>query len=170
MDLYSQLKLQGYLDGELPEAEARGVANWLAKEREAVALHAELRNTRQALVGFEIGITLPESREFYWSKIEREIERQAQPQAKTQSVPLLATLHRFLVPLSGAAVVALLLTFAVSRNLPGAGLLGEVEVSPQDMGAITFRSQSEGMTMVWLYDRTDPQFTSEASPDRVEPE
>jgi len=40
MDLDSQLKLQAYLDGELPEAEARAVANWLAKDREAVGLHA----------------------------------------------------------------------------------------------------------------------------------
>src|SRR6267378_6728212 len=75
MDYDAQLKLQAYLDGELPEAEAREVANWLARDREAAALHTELRNTRQALVGFEVGVELPESREFFWSKIRREIHR-----------------------------------------------------------------------------------------------
>ena len=68
-----QLKLQAHFDGELPEPEARAVANWLARDREAVALLAELRNTRKALKGFESDIKLPETREFYWSKIEREI-------------------------------------------------------------------------------------------------
>src|SRR5881227_3547902 len=107
MNYEAQLKVQAYLDGELPEAEAREVANWLAKDREAVALHAELRNTRQAMVGFEIGVTLPESREFFWSKIEREIQRQEQPARQPQSVPFLARLQRFLMPASAVAVLAL---------------------------------------------------------------
>ena len=53
-----QLKLQAYLDGELSEAEAREIGNLLAKDREAVALQNELRNTRQALAGFETGTEL----------------------------------------------------------------------------------------------------------------
>src|SRR6266702_2258506 len=73
MDYDAQLKLQAYLDGELPEAEARAVATWLARDREAVALLAELRATRKALAGFEAGIRLPESGEFFWSKIQRAI-------------------------------------------------------------------------------------------------
>ena len=66
MDYEAQLKLQAHLDGELPEGEAREVTNWLARDREAVALYGELRNTRQALVGYEVGVALPESREFFW--------------------------------------------------------------------------------------------------------
>src|SRR6185369_4424628 len=76
MEYQNQLKLQSYLDEELPEDEAREVANWLARDQEAVALLTELRQTRQAVTGFEDGIRLPESREFFWSKIEREIQRQ----------------------------------------------------------------------------------------------
>ena len=74
MDYDSQLKLQAYLDGELPENEAREVAGWVAKDREAVALLSELKATRQAMADFEIGIKLPESREFYLSKIARQIQ------------------------------------------------------------------------------------------------
>ena len=64
MEYDAQLKLQSYLDGELPEAEAREVANWLARDREAMALFGELRNTRQAFVGLEVGVELPESPAF----------------------------------------------------------------------------------------------------------
>ena len=60
MDIDAQLKLQAFLDGELPESEAREVANWVARDKEATALLAELRNTRQALAGFEAVMTLPE--------------------------------------------------------------------------------------------------------------
>ena len=104
MDYEAQLKLQAYLDGELPEKEAREVANWLARDREAVALFAELRNTRQALVGLEVGVELPETREFFWSKIEREIRRQAGPEPIARPSGLLATWRRFLVP-AGALVL-----------------------------------------------------------------
>src|SRR5437667_753153 len=98
MNYDAQLKLQAYLDGELPEAEARAVANWLAQDREAVALFGELRNTRQALVGVEVGVTLPESREFFWSKIEREIRRQEQTQPLSPPVRFVTAWRRFLVP------------------------------------------------------------------------
>ena len=79
-----QLKLQAYLDGELPDSEVRAVADWIAKDAEAAGLLAELKNTRGALAGFEAEIKLPESREFYWSKIAREIERAERVE---QSVP-----------------------------------------------------------------------------------
>ena len=71
MDYKVQLKLQAFLDGELPEAEASKVANWIAGDGQASALLEELRHTQEALAGFEAGIRLPESREFFWSKIER---------------------------------------------------------------------------------------------------
>src|SRR5947207_11114128 len=110
MDYDSQLKLQAYLDGELPEGEAREIANWLARDKEAVALHAELRNTRKALVGFETGVALPESREFFWSKIEREIQRQEQPQPEpAQWLAFFAWLQKFRAPASAVAAVFLVL-------------------------------------------------------------
>ncbi len=76
MNEEQQLKLQAWLDRELPDAEARQVEAWIASDPEAARLRAELENTRHALAGFEAGVRLPETREFYWSKIAREIERQ----------------------------------------------------------------------------------------------
>src|SRR5438094_10004730 len=107
MDLDAQLKLQAFLDGELPDAEARVVANWLAQDQEAVALLAELRQTRQSLAGFEAGVRLPESREFFWSKIEREIERQEEPAPAVERRSLLARWLRFLIPAGAVAAMVL---------------------------------------------------------------
>ena len=70
-----ELKLQAHLDGELTGREATEIAALLEHDREAAALFGELRNIKTALTGNELEIKLPETREFYWSKIEREIAR-----------------------------------------------------------------------------------------------
>src|SRR2546423_1823915 len=151
MNYEAQLKVQAYLDGELPEAEAREVANWLAKDRDAVALHAELRNTRQAMVGQEIGIQLPESREFFWSKIEREIERLEQPASVRPASSLLTAWRRFLMP--AAAVAALMIAALVANNelgIVGGSPVTKLEASREDPGTFTYRDYSAGTTLVWL--------------------
>ena len=79
MNEETQLRLQAYLDGELPAGEAREMAGWLERDAEARSLLAELENTRGALAGFDSEINLPDIREFYWSKIEREIRRSERP-------------------------------------------------------------------------------------------
>jgi len=107
MDHEKQLKLQAFLDEELSEAEASEVASWLAKDQEATLLLGELRNTRQALARFEAGVRLPESREFYWSKIKREIERSAPAETPAQPVSLFTRLRRLLMPLGAIATLAL---------------------------------------------------------------
>src|SRR3954467_4785574 len=122
MDFDAQLKLQAYLDGELPEAEARDVAKWLAKDQEAVLLLGELRNTRQAMASLEAGVRVPESREFFWSKIEREIGRLEQPQRVEQKRPFIFRLQRFLVPLSGALALAVVLGVTLLNDGGASGL------------------------------------------------
>ena len=146
MDYDAQLKLQAYLDGELPEAEAREVANWLAQDREAIALFAELRNTRQALVGLEVGVTLPESREFFWSKIEREIRRQEQLGPPARSVPFFSAWRRWLVPAGAVAAAAL----AVLVGLSGGSGVSLVETAVADPAAFTYHDFSTGTTLVWF--------------------
>ena len=79
MNEEQQLKLQAFLDGELPEREAREILAWTQRDGAAAALLAELKNTRQALVKSEPHLSVPESRDFFWSKIEREIQRAARP-------------------------------------------------------------------------------------------
>lgn len=147
MDHQDQLKVQAYLDGELPEGEAREVANLLARDRESVALLGELRNTRQALSTFEAGVRLPESQDFYWSKIRREIER-LEPSQPAPS--LLSRLRRLLVPVAAVAVVAIAGLVASRPGLTVQPSSPQVETALADSGAFTYRDFASGATLVWL--------------------
>ena len=151
MDYDKQLKLQAFLDGELPEAEGSAVAQWVAQDHEAAALREELHNTRGALAGFEAGIQLPESREFFWSKVQREIQRLETPDSKPAPTPLLGLLRRFLVPAAALAVVlvgAVVLTW--SNGSFGRAATAGIETALADAGAFTYHDDSAGTTLVWL--------------------
>jgi anti-sigma factor RsiW len=151
MDYKAQLKLQALLDGELPEAEAREATNWLARDREAAALLEELRNTRAALAGFEAEVRLPESREFFWSKIEREIQRLETPAPKPARLPLWALFRRLLVPASAVAVVFIAGVVLTRPTGPAVRTAGAaIETALADSGAFTYRDYSAGTTLVWL--------------------
>jgi anti-sigma factor RsiW len=148
IDHDAQLKLQAFLDGELPEGEGREVANWLARDSEAAGLAAELRNTRQAIKGSERILTLPESREFFWSKIEREIRLEKQPEPTRQAPSVFALLRRFLVPAGAVAGLGLVALLAVIQ-LNGSAMTS-LESDSTDPGAFTYRDYSTRTTLVWL--------------------
>lgn len=150
MEYQDQLKLQSYLDGELPEAGAREIAARIEGDQEASALLNELAQTHKALAGFEDGIKLPESREFYWSKIQREIRRQEIPApTRAPQVPFLNRLRRFLIPATGVAVISLLALIATKETGSGGGD-ASVETALQDSGAFTYHDDTAGATLVWL--------------------
>ena len=140
----AQLKLQAFLDNELSERDSKEVAAWLAQDQEATLLLAELRNTRQALTGFENGVRLPESREFFWSKIERQIQREIPAETAKPRKSRLATWSKFLVPTGAVAALAIVLLVAIAPNSKGP------EVESADPGAFTYRDFSSGTTLVWL--------------------
>jgi anti-sigma factor RsiW len=83
-EIEKQIKVQAYLDGELGGEELRQVETLCSQDPEAVALLAELRMTRDILAGGESAVQLPESREFYWSKIRREIQTSERAQANRE--------------------------------------------------------------------------------------
>jgi anti-sigma factor RsiW len=151
MDYEVQLKLQAFLDGELPEDEARKVTEWLARDREAAALSEELRNTRGALAGFEAGIQLPESREFFWSKVQREIQRLETADPKPAPAPLFGLLRRLLVPASALALAVVIGVVLLRPAGPsGHSATTGIETALADAGAFTYRDYSAGTTLVWL--------------------
>ncbi|HTL59097.1 MAG TPA: zf-HC2 domain-containing protein [Candidatus Limnocylindrales bacterium] len=159
MDHQDQLKLQAYLDGELPEPEAREMANHLARDPGATALLTELRQTRDAIRSFEPGTQLPESREFYWSKIKREIERQETSRpVPSPSIPLGERLRRFLIPASGLALLVIAGLFAIQgppqENAP-------IETALADPGAMIYHDYSAGATYVWLSYPADKDLADE---------
>jgi anti-sigma factor RsiW len=153
MNEESQIKLQAFLDGELPAGEEAEVRQWLERDREARELLEELKNTRAALAGHEAGIQLPETREFYWSKIRRELEHQATAREPARKSFWARWGWRGLLPAGGLAAACLL---ALHLSVPGAGVAEfapELELASDDMGAYTFRNQEDGLTTIWLYDR-----------------
>lgn len=153
-----QLKLQAYLDAELSERETRAVASWLDNDPEAQALLGELRATKSALAGNEPEVQVPESREFYWSKIERELGRlDASP--VQEGLPVFAWWKpKYWLPV-GALAILLLLALGSNQWLdwPGVGsfvhVAHEGESPSDEMGAMTFHSDTDNVTIIWLYDR-----------------
>jgi anti-sigma factor RsiW len=156
MNLDQQLKLQAWVDGELPEAEARQVAAFVQQHREAQALVGELRVTHAFLAGNEPEAKLPESGDFYWSKIQRAIEREEKAAARSPGASWTLAWRRLMAPLSGVALIVFL--SILSLNIfqrqaadDSASYLVEVENLSEDIGSISYRSQSENMFVVYLY-------------------
>lgn len=145
-----QLKVQAYLDGELSGVEVREVEDLIARDTEARALHAELNNTRSALKVFESEIKLPESREFYWSKIQRGIRNLDELPAFEQPVWFAVWLRRLLAPVGALAALVIAATLAWQQLKPPAKFVMETETAFADSDAFTYRDYSKGMTLVWL--------------------
>ena len=130
-----------------------------------------MRHTKSALAGNETAPPLPESREFFWSKIEREIGPTEATPSGDPEISWLQWVQRHLIPVSGTALLACLLGIA-ALNYGGAkaGEFGETELVSADMGANTYQDQQNEATMVWIYDRSaDSEFTDAASLASVAP-
>jgi len=145
MDYDLQLKLQAFLDGELPAQEVSQLEARLAKDAQAQALLAELKMTTAALAGFETGVRHPESPEFFWSKIRREIERQPKPVAPSRWAPVFAGWRRWLAPV-GALAAGLVGVLLITRSEP----VPAFETSLSDSGAFTYYDSPARTTLVWL--------------------
>lgn len=152
-DNESQLKIQALVDGELSATEAQEVQQWLEHDAAAQALAAELRASREYLRGNEAPRTVPEARDFYWSKIAREIER---AERETRIAPPVSKLNqwlRWMVPVGGLTALAFLLVInqgTVTKQPSLLSLGHEIETTLEETSSITFRSESAGMTVVWV--------------------
>jgi anti-sigma factor RsiW len=145
------IKLQAYLDGELSGREAQAMASLIENDAEARALFAELQQTRSLLHANEPEFRLPESREFFWSKIEREIQHLETAPAGARTPAWLLFLRRHLAAVSGTAVAAALMLFmAFQMNWVSPDLFEEIENPLDDTGSFSFRSESQKLTLVWI--------------------
>ena len=166
MDFDAQLKLQAYLDGELPEKEAAEVARWVASDQEAALLLVELRNTRASLVGYDKRVQLPETREFYWSKIQREIARLEPAEIVAPKASDWSWISRLLKRAGAVAAVAAFALLAAGQF----GWLGSspgpaAESALADNEAFSYRDESTGTTLVWLSYPADEEET-QVDPDK----
>jgi len=144
-----ELKLQSWVDGELTASEARGVGRELEGNVQASRLVAELQSIKTALAGNELALTVPETREFYWSKIQRQIERESRTAQPSRPITQPAW-RRWLAPLSGFGSLACMLYLAVRP--PSLPTFDEISSTGEGMEAVTFNDQSANMTVVWLAD------------------
>jgi len=173
-----ELELQAYLDGELAGAEARRIEQLLARDAEAKALFQELKTTKSLLAGNEPECKLADSREFYWSKIERAIEsaEKLEPATSGTFAGWLNGWRRYLAPMAGvAAVIALGVGTAKMYDAAtmngSARHLAEIVNLSDETGSYSFRSQSENMFVVWVYDRDQEKTDfSEPGEDEVMPQ
>ena len=155
-----ELKIQAWLDGELSDQEAARVADLVAHDAKASALALELGTIRTAMAGNELPAPLPETREFHWSKIARQIERETPVAPRRESVSWAARWRKFVLPLGGIAALAC--TIALVLQQMQQPTFDEVSSTNQGMDAVTFHDQSAGMTVVWLQDNS--QATDSAQP------
>lgn len=160
------LRLQAYADGELSEREAREVESALAHDAEGRALLLEIKNTRSALAGYEAEIKLPESREFYWSKIERQIQGLEKAEPARPEISPFAALRRFFVPAGALAVVLLigLLFFPTASS----SLTAQSEFAFADADGFTYHDYANGTTLVWLSYPAENEFASGDSADTLD--
>jgi anti-sigma factor RsiW len=160
-----ELKLQAYLDGELSGREAKRVETLIETDASARSLFTELRQTSAALKGNEPEVRLPETREFYWSKIEREIARLDVAPTEIRVPAWLMWVRRHLAAVSGVSVAAALVMFAaLQMNWVSQDLFEEIDNPLEDSGAFSFRSESQKMTVVWIPGHS----ASEESDDTIE--
>ena len=179
MNLEQQLKLQAFLDGELPESEAREILAWTQRDSAAASLLAELRNTRAAMAKSEPHLSMPETREFFWSKIEREIRRLEAQTTSAPEVSIFAALRRWLLPaaaVSALVIAGLIAHFNVPNNVPPAVVetatdadadTPTVETTLANSDATTYRDASEGTTLVWFSPTADDSPAPNAKPAAI---
>jgi anti-sigma factor RsiW len=162
MNSEDQQKIQALLDGELSPAEARELSGLIQRDPAAAALLAELKNTRQTLQSAESRRSVPETREFYWSKIEREIQRQPLSSPARPASSLLSKLRLLILP--AAAVTALVIVALAGHFYPAPPPVAQTKTAEADTPAIetamastdatTYRDAREGTTLVWFSDTT----------------
>lgn len=163
-----QRQLQAWVDGELSPAEARDLADRVRQDAEAQALCENLRRVTAVLKAHEPAPQVPESREFYWSKIHRGIlESEAGRATRSRPEPAAARPDfsrwlAWLLPVGACAMAALLLVPRFARDQGPGGLAAaragnaqpivghEVESPSDQVTTLTFYSAQDSMTVVWL--------------------
>ncbi len=158
MNENTELKIQALLDGELDSSERGSIETLLRHDPAARASYDALRATRALLRDAEPDHPLPESVDFHWSKIRRQIESSSpEREAPARRPASWSSLWlRLAVPGLAALVVALVLARPPwQARIKAAYHPHEVESPLQEMNAITFHSESANMTVVWVQKQWD---------------
>ena len=115
------MKLQAWLDGELPAHMSSQVADWVETDPVARKLAEELRSVKVLLKDCEKSEKIEDSREFYWNQIARRIVVMDGAESQTEvagSTSWMELCRQWLVPMSGLAAIVVMIS-TVDTN-PGA--------------------------------------------------
>ena len=143
------------MDGEMSPSEAALFERQLASSPEDQDRVARLKAVKAVLTPANVEAKVPHSREFYWSRIQRQIEHETQTPRRVRE-SFLARWRRFLVPFAGVVGMAALLLFSIKEPAPA---FEDYTVTSDDMDSLTFHDNTAGMTVVWLQEKNpqDPQ-------------
>ena len=147
------LKIQAFVDGELSSTESASVRASLEKDPAAQALLTELRWSREVLAANPPAHVLPESPDFYWSKILREIRAGEKQLAQPLPVPgtLLSRALRWLVPIASVGLLVFLFVLPKGGTPPLSHPSRDTgEIAIADTSGLAFHSETDGMTVVWV--------------------
>ena len=159
----TELKVQALVDGELTGREAEDLRARIETDDGLRELHARLTAVRGLMAGAELPRTLPESGDFHWNKIAQSIEREDREAKRlARPAPGVNWLLRWVTPLAGVGCILLLLTLLSRHNDPPALdiLLGsdyELELSDDEIDVMTFNTEDDAMSIVWLDHSIDLQ-------------
>lgn len=154
MNVDTCLKIQSWIDAELPAFEAAEVERLVQADPRAAALARSLRALKTGMAANELQRTVAVGREQYWGGIVTALGREAGKAVRpARERRPWWWLLRILAPVGAAAlaVVALLLTALpepVAQRAPQA--YAEIVDPLDDVSSFTFRSESEQMTVVWV--------------------
>jgi len=145
-------QLQAYLDNECTSDEAREISALLSHDPRAKACYEDLRRTKESLRQNEPVYKLPEPGDFYWSKIARGIQNTAQhAQPVQQTTPGAPWWMRLFAPAGVTLAFLALLIFASHfQTRDTSQAIAEIELPSEEASAITFHSEKEGLSVVWL--------------------
>ena len=150
------IRLQAYLDGEISPQEREAFEKQLSQDAELQSLSKELTLVSGLLRESDPVVTVPASQDFYFSQIRKRIE--AAEATTPEVIPALSWgewVRRALLPLGGVAVAGLMLMTTLRTGVTPliASSHEETEALLEETGAMTFRSDAQGVTVVWLYDK-----------------
>jgi len=150
----TELKVQALVDGELTGREAEELRARLESDDGLRTLHARLTAMRGLMTGAELPRTLPESGDFHWSKIAQSIEREDREAKRlARPAPSANWLLRWVLPFAGIACLMLLLTLQQTTKLNLSISFAsdhELELSIDDLDVMTFNTEDDAMSVVWL--------------------
>ena len=150
MNQENRLEIQAWIDSELPPQRAAQISNLVQSNDQAKTLADELRMVQSTLRNGETQTQVADTRDFYWSQIELQIEAE-EPMPTVEEPKLtpspVAGLMRWVVPAGSlAAIFALIITFGSLNNFnkpnqkfstDGPASIGDIVITPSANSGLT---------------------------------